>query len=102
MLIDRTHLRSNILDEVIARWTDGRLAPGRINESALADELARGFAEAVRETGQVPEAVIAAVAGGIGWPACFNAAMVSFNACLPLAIASSTVSPSETQSLKSG
>jgi DNA-binding GntR family transcriptional regulator len=39
MLIDRTHLRSNILDEVIARWTDGRLAPGRINESALADEL---------------------------------------------------------------
>lgn len=39
MLIDRTHLRSNILDEVTARWTDGRLAPGRINESALADEL---------------------------------------------------------------
>lgn len=39
MLTDRTHLRIDVLDEVIARWTDGRLPPGRINESALADEL---------------------------------------------------------------
>lgn len=39
MLIDRTHLRIDVLQEVTARWTDGRLPPGRINESALADEL---------------------------------------------------------------
>lgn len=39
MLTDRTHLRIDVLAEVTARWTDGRLPPGRINESALAEEL---------------------------------------------------------------
>lgn len=34
-------------------------SPWRLGASALADELARGFAGAVRETAQVPEAVIA-------------------------------------------
>lgn len=39
MLKQRTPLRTDVLDEVIARWSDGRLGPGRINESALAEDL---------------------------------------------------------------
>jgi DNA-binding GntR family transcriptional regulator len=39
MINHRNPLRTDVLDEVCLRWADGRLPPGRINESALADEL---------------------------------------------------------------
>jgi DNA-binding GntR family transcriptional regulator len=39
MLTQRAPLRSDVLDALFDRWIDGRLPPGRVNESALSEEL---------------------------------------------------------------